>query len=42
MSMREFALRESFAVFSMRQPGLEMRRIVREGVKVDAESQREE
>jgi hypothetical protein len=33
---------ESLAVFSMRQPGLEMSRILREGVKEEAESQREE
>jgi hypothetical protein len=42
MSMREFALTESLAVFSMRHPGEEMRRMVDEGVNVEAESQREE
>jgi hypothetical protein len=42
MSMREFALTDSLAVFSMRHPGEEMRRMVDEGVNVEAESQREE
>jgi hypothetical protein len=42
ISSLEFPLRESLAVFSMRQPGLEMSRILREGVKEEAESQREE
>jgi hypothetical protein len=42
ISTREFALTVNLAVFSMRQPGFEIRRIVCEGVKVAAESQREE
>jgi hypothetical protein len=42
MSMRELALMESLADFSMRQPGEEIRRMVDEGVNVEVESQREE